>query len=635
MDQPQHDAGVVDARGDSAAELLRMVLGAGVVAALREGFLKGGDFTGVVPLLVAAGAKPHLAAAARAALATACDTGRAGVAALLLEAEGVRAADANAGSTHESAVHNTPGGFSLLTAACIRGDSGVVRALVGSGKADPNGGGTNGYLPLVEAADNGNAACLAALLAAPGIDVNQADVAGDRALACASGRGNTLCVQALLAAGGVDANLLGFAEGERTALTAAASTGQTECVRALLAVPRGAVDVNKADDHGATALIVAAEAAHAGCTAVLLAVDGIDVNQADGNGHTALVHAAGRGDVVCVRALLAADGIDANHATTGGDTALTVAAECDRMACALALLAVDGIDANHTTNDGYTALDLAAAADNADLVRAFLAARGVDVGHRDGEGDAALHHACELRNAEMALLCLMAGGCRFARNASGRTPLALAADDTAVRAVFRSGADYWQRRWHSGGAAHSPAVDRSLPDDVGGYALHQDYHTRLLHQDDDRFCVLQVVVKASTGGFSCWQRWGRLGERESTLAPASSAGDAVEKFCRAFRDKTGTAWAGRGAVSVPHGGRYRPVATARGRYSWSLRRVVQALMLVRQRLGAAPPAAESAEVEVVRGAGAAALPLVRLPEEIWLLVCGFLRSADFPPPARA
>ena len=43
-------------------------------------------------------------------------------------------------------------------------------------------------------------------------------------------------------------------------------------------------------------------------------------------------------------------------------------------------------------------------------------------------------------------------------------------------------------------------------------------------------------------------------------------------------------------------------------------------MLVRQRLDAGPP---------VTGGGAALVPLVHLPEEIWLLVCGFLRSADF------
>ena len=56
-----------------------------------------------------------------------------------------------------------------------------------------------------------------------------------------------------------------------------------------------------------------------------------------------------------------------------------------------------------------------------------------------------------------------------------------------------------------------------------------------------------------------------------------------------------------------------------GGHSWEMRQVVLALMLTRQRLdNAAPP---------TPAAGA----LVHLPEEIWLLMLGFLRSADYPP----
>ena len=56
-----------------------------------------------------------------------------------------------------------------------------------------------------------------------------------------------------------------------------------------------------------------------------------------------------------------------------------------------------------------------------------------------------------------------------------------------------------------------------------------------------------------------------------------------------------------------------------GGHSWTMRRVVLALMLARQRLDATRPVALAAPA------------LVHLPEEIWLLVCGFLRSADFSP----
>ena len=56
-----------------------------------------------------------------------------------------------------------------------------------------------------------------------------------------------------------------------------------------------------------------------------------------------------------------------------------------------------------------------------------------------------------------------------------------------------------------------------------------------------------------------------------------------------------------------------------GGHSWAMRRVVRAIMLARQRLDArARAAADDAA-------------WLHLPEEIWLLVCGFLRSADFGP----
>ena len=115
----------------------------------------------------------------------------------------------------------------------------------------------------------------------------------------------------------------------------------------------------------------------------------------------------------------------------------------------------------------------------------------------------------------MASLLLVAGGCRFALEdapaETRRTPLELAKDakeGRAVRAVFLSGVDYWQRRRHGG-------------------------------------------------------------------------------------------------------------------HSWAMRQVVLAVMLARQRLDAAPP-------PILGGGGARAL--VHLPEEIWLLMCGFLRSADFGSP---
>ena len=379
---PQLPTAAAASRKDDAAEVLRMVLGEGIVSALNEGFAKGGDFTDVIPLLVAAGARPHLAAAARAAVATACDGGRAGAAALLLAADGVRPEDAGAESTYTD--EEGEGGYPLLHAATLRGDAAVVRALVGSGKADVNADGSG----------------------------------------------------------------CGFMQPLR----------------------------------------IAAEKGHADCLRVLLAADGIQANAPDAEDYTALMDAVVYENAECVRMLLADIRVDVNHTSS---------------------------------EDGWTALGLAVDGNNQpETVRALVGHGGVDLGFASMfYGWTALHYACKENNAETASLLLVAGSCRFALTAAApggtamrRTPLDLAGDSKegqAVRALFLSGIDYWQRRRH---AAHA----------------------------------------------------------------------------RAMRD------------------------------------VVLAVMLVRQRLDAAPQTAVAA--------AAAAHTLVHLPEEIWLLMCGFLRSADFRRP---
>ena len=58
-----------------------------------------------------------------------------------------------------------------------------------------------------------------------------------------------------------------------------------------------------------------------------------------------------------------------------------------------------------------------------------------------------------------------------------------------------------------------------------------------------------------------------------------------------------------------------------GGHSWAMREAVTTLLLVRQRLDAYSQVA----------ALSAAPHLPHVPEEIWLVACGFLRSADFTP----
>ena len=61
--------------------------------------------------------------------------------------------------------------------------------------------------------------------------------------------------------------------------------------------------------------------------------------------------------------------------------------------------------------------------------------------------------------------------------------------------------------------------------------------------------------------YSCWTRWGRLGENgQSKLDPADSLPDAVKKFGKKFKDKTKNNWDDRFAF-VKHDKKYQLVET--------------------------------------------------------------------------
>ena len=377
-------------RQQDAAHVLSRVFGEEVLAALYEGFLQG-DLTGVVPLLTATTAKPHLRQAAQDVFLAACLENEAGAAALLLEGDGV---DGNA-VVDPSYVRNdedwldsseNEAGDTVLTRAAREGRSGMVRALVESGKADVNHAAPNGELPLV--------------------------------LAIYTGEGD--CVEALLAADGIDTTIASSSFCDRTPLTAAAMMSETDLVRRFLAVD--GVAVNWAESgSGYTALMYAAQDGHAGCVRALLRAAGIDANFTNVDGETALSLAACYGHRDCVHLLLAVGGIDVNQAS-GGDSAL-----------------LDAVTHRHGDWEG--------------CARALASAKGIDLNQpREYTRQTALHMVCSHKHAALAAHLLTAGGCRFARDNASGTALALAAGDKAVTKVFASGVDYWQRRLHGGHA---------------------------------------------------------------------------------------------------------------------------------------------------------------------------------------
>ena len=66
-------------------------------------------------------------------------------------------------------------------------------------------------------------------------------------------------------------------------------------------------------------------------------------------------------------------------------------------------------------------------------------------------------------------------------------------------------------------------------------------------------------------------------------------------------------------------------------HSSTMKQVVVLLLLIRQRLDARPPTRHGAAICAHTASATDPRPRLQLPEDMWLLVCGLLRSADFAP----
>ena len=400
---------------------------------------------------------------------------------------------------------------------------------------------------------------------------------------------------------------------DQTVLTQAVLHGDAAVVRVLVeAAAAGQVDVNKPNAEGFTPLLLASATGDAACVRAILLADGVDVNHAEPeDGATALIAACQRGDsnVGIVRALLEANGIDVNRALiAAGDedgddsdgsnsntrsgceraTALTTAASNGSAEIVRALLEVDGVNVNHThEHDGFTALMLACDAGHAECVRALVTVEGLEVNaatHDEVWGCTALHMAAQ----DGHLACVQAlltvdtidVNCVMAESS---TPLTLA---TAHCAAACSPTDRPEGRAcvQALVAAKHIYMNHQTSEHANRSALHDACNASLANAD---------LVSLLLVGGSC--RFLRDASGASPLDIARGRGD--KHVLAAF------------ASGVDYWQRRR-----HGGHAWVLKRVVATMLLVRQRLIGAPPPTAA---------------LVHLPEEVWLLVCAFLRGADF------
>ena len=328
-------------------------------------------------------------------LATASDAGLAGVASLLLEAVGVRAEDVEADSSHVSELGLGAPGLSRLAAAGDRGDLGIVRALVGSGKVDVNFAATE---------DAASRSCRLPTEAMHVCSVSRGPPggAGDRR------------------------------ERRRTAAATARSPAPlpTDPVTSSSSLPCWKQTVSTSTSRALWAAHVPwrwlRNVATQHASPPFFAAKGVDVNL------TSWLH---------------------------GDNAGTRTAADNNVGAVCALVAVGSLDVNHACKAGHTALHHAASnTDSMECARVLLAAKGLGHGRADYMNQTALHCACRHKNADMVSLLLIGGSCRFAQCSAHEgagvplteTPLALAEEHEEVRAVFVSGVDCRHRTRHGG-----------------------------------------------------------------------------------------------------------------------------------------------------------------------------------------
>ena len=274
--------------------------------------------------------------------------------------------------------------------------------------------------------------CARLLLADPRTDPNLEGTGGRTLLGAACRKGDAARTRLLLGAAHIDPNRAGAHGGGATPLSTACAGGHTACARLLLAAV--GTDPNLGRVDGATPLYTACENGHEACVRLLLAARGTDQNQSKADGAAPLFIACANGHAACARLLLAH-----NKPRSGG-----VAHERPRTNPNLA-----------TWQDGATPLYMACQNGHAACVRLLLETPSTKVNAPMATGGRTpLHKACARGHARVAGMVLAGGGCRFAKTAQGFTALGMTSS-TAIRALFRSGADYWQRGRHG---SHSLAM---------------------------------------------------------------------------------------------------------------------------------------------------------------------------------
>ena len=390
--------------------------------------------------------------------------------------------------------------------------------------------------------------------------------------ACAQGRADV--AQVLLASESVNAAAAVTTLGvTRTLLQHAVHTDCPDVVRVLLTDASVEASIN--DKHGEN-----------------LDEDELGIN-------APLLLAAGLGRVECLEVLLACAHVDI-HAVGHDDnedpvTPLGFAAQTGHLPCVRALLSADVIDVNCMGVDAngeptISALMEAASADQLPCLLALLDADGVDINLQDDSGFTALAWACENGSGSTAEALLAVEGidASLADN-NGHTPLYYAADDSMLHTVQL----LLQRK----------EVHASTTNTRNITPLHYACYRNQL-----------AMVRALLLGGGCRFRLttDTCFLREGTGGDGTPLGITTNADVRTMFASGIDYWQRR----------------HHAHHSWAMKQVALTLLLVAQRRGVhAATSTQSGAPHTAVQYPPMSLPL--LPEELWLEVLGFLRSADF------
>ena len=264
----------------------------------------------------------------------------------------------------------------LLFSGAGRGDEGVVRLLLDTGKAEIDAKDDEGLTPFLRAARNGHEAVVKLLLGTGNVEVDIKDREGLTPLYWAARNGHLGVAKLLLDTGKVEVDMKNR-EG-LTPLYWAARSGHLGVVKLLL--DTGKVEVDIKDSEGRTPLYWAAGSGHPDVAKLLLDTGKVEVDMKDRKGLTPLYWAARNGHLGVAKLLLDTGKVEVDMKDRRGLTPLFWAARRGHLGVVKLLLDTGKVEVDIKDSEGRTPLYWAAGSGHQAVVKLLLDTGKFEVG---------------------------------------------------------------------------------------------------------------------------------------------------------------------------------------------------------------------------------------------------------------